>query len=126
MDEADSEGCTAEQGLMRANFFLSQALTGHGSFGDYLSKIGKTASSECTCRLKRQTPKHVFTKCPRYKEGRPRDLVWNEDTRWYLISTMRKLWHEEQSRQTTTAAPKSITNHKKEKKTKKRKKKRKK
>ena len=39
-------GCS----VMKANFYLSQALTGHGAFG-YLKRIGKLSDDKCQCDI---------------------------------------------------------------------------
>ena len=80
------------------NFFLSQAVTGHGAFGSYLYKIGKRTTPQCPCGNDIQTPEHVFMEYHQYETGRP--LTWNNgmkmlECRRYLINTMKKLWDEE-------------------------------
>lgn len=43
---------------------LTQVLTGHGCFGKYLNKIGKTASSLCElCGTEDDTPEHAVFRC---------------------------------------------------------------
>ena len=114
-----AKGCP----IMKANFFLSQALTGHGAFGDYLTRIGRLKNSTCTCGNSDQTAKHVFKECSRYAAGRPTDWTWSEEVRWYLIQTMKALWKEEQERQrSNTKAQPSYKKKKKKKKKKKSKK----
>ena len=44
----------------RPNFFLSQAVTGHGAFGEYLFKIRKRTTPVCPCGAVSQNAEHVF------------------------------------------------------------------
>jgi len=50
----------------RPNFFLAQAVTGHGAFGQYLHRIGKRTTPQYTCGEELQTPEHVFMRCQSY------------------------------------------------------------
>jgi len=74
---------------LNPNFYLSQALSGHGAFGQYLAKAHKRNSALCTCGLATQNPEHVFTMCPNYSNNRPVKLELNEEGRQYLIETMK-------------------------------------
>ncbi|XP_074038936.1 uncharacterized protein [Leptinotarsa decemlineata] len=51
-------------------------LSGHGSFGQYTRRIGKTASNLCRYCGEVDTPEHTLTACPRW-EGE-RHLVCQE------------------------------------------------
>jgi len=59
--------------VLRPNFLLSQAVTGHGAFNIYLYRIGKRTSPLCKSGTQDQTPQHVFRDCELYGEGRPTD-----------------------------------------------------
>lgn len=49
------------------NFTRTQVLTGHGSFGCHLYRIGKTETDECdACPNLRDDPKHRILNCPKY------------------------------------------------------------
>ncbi|XP_012220342.2 uncharacterized protein [Linepithema humile] len=45
-------------------FHLTQALTGHGCFGDYLCRIGKEHTTKCHhCAAGRDSAQHTLTEC---------------------------------------------------------------
>lgn len=53
------------------SFHLTQAMTGHGSFGAYLHKIGKAESSACVdCATAEDTAQHTIFECERWREQR--------------------------------------------------------
>jgi hypothetical protein len=53
------------------NFHMTEFLSGHGGFREYLHRIGKAASPNCPhCIQVIESPEHVFFHCPRYLEGR--------------------------------------------------------
>lgn len=48
------------------NFYSAMALTGHGSFGSYLHRIGRRPSPECAaCGADVDDPYHALYQCPR-------------------------------------------------------------
>lgn len=58
-----------EQWLGRAkggtNYRMTQVLTGHGCFGEYLSRIGKERTTRCHhCGHHLDTPQHTLADCP--------------------------------------------------------------
>jgi len=88
----------------RPDFYLSQAVTGHGAFGEYLHKIGKRTTLKCPCGADVQTPEHVFRYCQRYECNRPAN--WGEglaaaEIRQYLIDAMKVLWNAEKEEERT-------------------------
>ena len=53
------------------DFFLTQLLSGHGFFREYLHKRGFASSAQCPeCGLAEQTAEHVFFDCSRFEEAR--------------------------------------------------------
>ena len=53
------------------NFYLTQVLTGHGCFGQYLHRFGHAASPACPeCAGTEETAEHVLFDCPRYERAR--------------------------------------------------------
>ncbi len=48
------------------NFHLTEFLSGHGGFREYLHRIGRAASPNCQRCAKVETPEHVFFECPRF------------------------------------------------------------
>jgi Reverse transcriptase (RNA-dependent DNA polymerase)/Endonuclease-reverse transcriptase len=52
------------------NFHLTEFLSGHGGFREYLHRIGRAVSPNCSqCNLV-ETPEHVFFDCPRFMDER--------------------------------------------------------
>lgn len=50
-------------------FFLTQFLSGHGSFRNYLYKRGKVSSLKCGyCRTETDDANHTFLECERWAE----------------------------------------------------------
>ena len=55
----------------KVDFNLTQFLTGHGCFRNYLHKFGHDSSDECpTCRGTTENAEHVFFECPRFASFR--------------------------------------------------------
>ncbi|XP_076659909.1 uncharacterized protein LOC143363197 [Halictus rubicundus] len=53
------------------NFYITQALTGHGVFNNFRKRIGKTASDECWYHHGvPDTPDHTLVACLRWEEER--------------------------------------------------------
>lgn len=53
------------------NYHLTQVITGHGSFGSFLFRIGKTDSALCPyCSLEEDTPDHTVIRCLRWNQER--------------------------------------------------------
>lgn len=49
------------------DYYLTQFLSGHGGFEEYLHRIGKADSPYCPeCRIAEETPEHVFFECTRF------------------------------------------------------------
>lgn len=82
---------------VRADFWLTQALTGHGCFGSYLKKFRRRQSEACRCGFPLESPEHVFRSCPLYENKRP--LHWipplGESHMQYLTNTVLELWQSE-------------------------------
>lgn len=78
------------------NFWLTQGLSGHGVFGDYLHRRNRRASPRCRCGADRETAAHIFRECPRHADNRPDALDgYSMETRSYLEEVVKKLWAEE-------------------------------
>lgn len=56
----------------RADYYFTQFLTGHGSFGTFTYRIGKTRDSLCAVCQEQDDPEHVFYTCERWKMERIR------------------------------------------------------
>lgn len=53
------------------NFHLTEFLSGHGNFKEYLHRIGRRNTSHCpACTLKDETPEHVLFECPQFNKER--------------------------------------------------------
>ncbi|MBV2145531.1 MAG: hypothetical protein KTM48_02210, partial [Wolbachia endosymbiont of Pissodes strobi] len=52
------------------NYFLTQFLTGHGSFRDFTRNIGKTEDDECVYCGEGDTAEHTVFYCPHWKQQR--------------------------------------------------------
>lgn len=53
------------------DYYLTQALTGHGSFRNYTKRIGKDNTSECTyCDSPNDNAEHTIFYCGRWAEER--------------------------------------------------------
>lgn len=82
---------------LRLNFWLTQALSGHGVFGSYLFALRRRPSQACRCGAPEETPSHVFRFCPLFEEGRPR--VWRRplspELVQYLENVVLDLWRAE-------------------------------
>lgn len=53
------------------NYYLTQMLTGHGSFGCYLNGIGKRANESCPhCGNDSDSLEHTLSECPAWHEKR--------------------------------------------------------
>ncbi|XP_074031356.1 uncharacterized protein [Leptinotarsa decemlineata] len=51
-------------------YFVTQALTGHGSFGSFTYRIGKTADVRCRYCQADDDPQHTILSCPRWHSAR--------------------------------------------------------
>jgi hypothetical protein len=52
-------------------FTMTQILTGHGVFGEFLQRIGKGTTSICHhCGTREDTAQHTLTACPAWEEPR--------------------------------------------------------
>ncbi|UYV67441.1 hypothetical protein LAZ67_5000616 [Cordylochernes scorpioides] len=54
----------------RPNFYNSQFVTGHGNFGEFLSKIGATDDPSCFCGKENQDSMHLLMECPMFHSYR--------------------------------------------------------
>lgn len=55
------------------NYHLTQILTGHGGFREYLHRIGAATTPDCpSCPGITETAKHVLLECPRFEQDRRR------------------------------------------------------
>lgn len=54
----------------QTDYFLTQALSGHGSFGAYLKKIGKLEEDACVYCGQVDTADHTIFVCPRWEQYR--------------------------------------------------------
>lgn len=53
------------------NFHMTEFLSGHGGFREYLHRIGRAASPNCPhCINEIESPEHVFFECPRFQDDR--------------------------------------------------------
>lgn len=79
------------------NFYLTQFLSGHGCFRQYLHRCGHASSPFCpACANVEETPEHVVFDCPRFTELRrgmpaPRpdniaEQMCNEEDTWNAVS----------------------------------------
>lgn len=58
------------------NFHLTQVLSGHGCFRQYLHRFGHASSPNCpNCEGTAETPEHVIFDCPRFNEQR--QVIWS-------------------------------------------------
>lgn len=70
------------------DYFLTQFLSGHGGFNEYLHRMGKIDSPLCpTCR-QIETPEHVLFRCTRFDEERKLAQISPEVNADNLIRTM--------------------------------------
>lgn len=54
----------------RLNYFLTQALTGHGSYGTYLKRMGKQPDENCFYCGEQDTAEHTLFRCDRWSRQR--------------------------------------------------------
>lgn len=105
------------------NFYLTQALTGHGVFNSFRQRIGKAASGDCWYHPgTTDTPEHTLVRCQKWSEerkplidalnARPENLtietimegILAEENTWRLFAnfckeTLRKKEEEERKRE---------------------------
>ena len=60
-----------QQTNIHPNFILTQFLTSHGKFQQYLHKIGKSNSPLCICKEDQQTAVHLLIRCRTQDSNRP-------------------------------------------------------
>lgn len=58
------------RGHGQMDYFLTQALTGHGCFGTYLTRIKKVPDSSCRYCGETDTPKHTLFHCRKWVNHR--------------------------------------------------------
>lgn len=64
-----------ERGHGEVNFYLTQVLSGHGCFRQYLNRCGHANSPDCPeCVGTIETPEHVIFGCPRFR-GEREDML---------------------------------------------------
>lgn len=83
------------------DFYLSQAMTGHGCFNVYRHKIGKSEDSECWYCGSEDTPEHTLFVCVRWERERASlgmaieevmtsenmvEQMFKSKTKWYRIT----------------------------------------
>ncbi|VDO13798.1 unnamed protein product, partial [Brugia timori] len=82
--------------LPNIDFWLGQALTGHGVFASFLHRFRRRDSPNCPCGATDQTAKHVLRFCRLYSAGRPVDWHRLTSTHFqYMRRVVRLLWMEE-------------------------------
>lgn len=53
------------------SFHMTQALSGHGCFQEYLHRMGRAPSPRCVhCPCRRDTAEHTLLECPRWQDSR--------------------------------------------------------
>ena len=84
---------------LRLDFWLTQALSGHGVFGAYLHRFHRRATAACPCGQSDETTKHVFAECHRFADTRPPHDAWTRPLRpvvvRYLEDVVIQLWRIE-------------------------------
>ena len=84
---------------LRLDFWLTQALSGHGVFGSYLHRFHRRVTAACPCGAPEETPKHIFGECPRFADTRPPPADWTRPLRpvvvRYLEDVILQLWRIE-------------------------------
>lgn len=84
------------------DFHVSQGLSGHGVFREYLFRMRRSPSELCDCGQP-ETAEHVLRHCPLYTTGRPETLdAKNEESLRYIRRTIRQMWEAEIRRQRGT------------------------
>ncbi|KAJ9585169.1 hypothetical protein L9F63_003025 [Diploptera punctata] len=62
---------TRQETVLNPTFVLTQFLTNHGKFQQYLHRIGKAASPKCPCSEDDQTAMHLLLHCKLQEKNRP-------------------------------------------------------
>lgn len=103
----------------KTNYFFTQFLSGHGSFGTFTKKINKTEDDLCHECGDQDSPEHVYTDCTRWANERNRvcdrlgilpqidDMIpemLNDSHKWdtifeFLVEVMTRKETEDRSRQ---------------------------
>lgn len=85
------------------DFYMTQFLSGHGCFREYLHKYGHDNQDECpTCTGEKENAEHVFFHCPRYATERTRiedsvlDPITPENIVKHMLKT-EKVWDDVKS-----------------------------
>ena len=87
------------QDICGLDFYLAQAISGHGCFREYLFRFKRATSPTCECGQD-ETPEHVFLHCPLHANERPTGrLNLDEEARSYLRKIILKLWKQESERE---------------------------
>ncbi|MBP1527556.1 MAG: reverse transcriptase family protein, partial [Spiroplasma ixodetis] len=89
---------------LQPNFFLTQALTGHGCFLEYLHRFNLRPNPQCACCCgSTQTSFHILYDCPDYSYIRdPENFsaetnVFSEEFHRTATKIIRALWSQDQS-----------------------------
>lgn len=80
------------------DYFMTQALTGHGSFHTYLQSIGAAASDECIYCRERDTPEHTLFHCEKWNTLRQETYLTlghqlNPDNLTVHLTESKHKWH---------------------------------
>ncbi|KAL0279143.1 UNVERIFIED_CONTAM: hypothetical protein PYX00_000757 [Menopon gallinae] len=92
---------------------VTQFLTGHGYFGNYLQKIGKAANGRCSeCPDREDTPEHAWDDCPLWtpERMRLRDSLTEVPKYWTVVDEMlrcKRRWEAISSTMNAIVAKKS-------------------
>ena len=95
------------------NFYITQFLSGHGGYRNYLYRFGLDTSPECpTCPHQNEDPEHVVFHCPRFAHERQQveeetgtrltirniiDMMTQKKENWDKICEMLKRIHSKLS-----------------------------
>jgi hypothetical protein len=77
------------------NFHLTEFLSGHGGFGEYLYRIKRIATPYCnTCVQVIESPEHVLLKCPRFNIER-QEMFKHLDPSTDVSNIIKRMCHKE-------------------------------
>lgn len=93
-------------------FWITQALSGHGTFGEYLHRFGRRPTPECAlCGISPDTPLHALTTCTGYPlsfQPVPIHQDWHSSgttAAFRAVATARITYRWRRERQTATNLP---------------------
>lgn len=80
-----------------SNFFLTQALSGHGCQKEYRHRINKVKDPYCpSCPGQIENTMHVIRECTRFSNERPKgELTMNSEWFKYMVRCFHQLWINE-------------------------------